>query len=109
MGLTVTKRVQTVIGDRRLHIYDIVGDSSHAAGGEDLTLADIGFASTTDDEFCSWVPPVSGYVAWWDYANAKFQVYQQTDSDNNLPLGAADTADLQLITFTLFALGRFQL
>ena len=52
MALTVSEVFQTVIGDRRLHVYDVTGDDSYSATpGEALTKQNLGFAPTTDDEF----------------------------------------------------------
>src|SRR4051812_19426939 len=109
MGLTVTKLFQTVVGDRRMHVYTALGDNSYAANGESLTKADLGFAATADPEFHVMVDGSGGYVAEYDYANSKLLVYQQTDSDNGVPLGDASTADLSAVTFRVTAFGRWAL
>lgn len=108
MALTVAEVFQTVIGDRRLHCYTITGDSSHASGGEDLTVAQIGFASVSDPEFAAWVEQTNGYVAWWDWANSKFQVYYGDYSESSDgALIAADGVNLGSVSWTLFAISRY--
>lgn len=108
-GLTVTKVFHTTVGDRFLHVYDVTGDSSHAAGGEDLTKAQLGFAPTADPEFDVLCGPSGGFVPEYVVSTSKFNVYQQSDSDNALPLAAADTADLSLVTFRVRAYGKYPL
>lgn len=109
MALTATKLFHTVVGDRQMHVYTVVGDASNVAGGESLTKAMLGFAATEDPDFHVMVDGSGGFVAEYDYTNSKLLVYMQTDSDNNLPLGAADLADLSLITFRVTAFGRWSL
>lgn len=109
MALTATKLFQTSIGDRRMHVYTVLGDASHAVGGESLTKAMLGFGPTEDPEFHVIVEASGGWIAEYDHTNSKLLVYMQTDSDNNLPLGAADTQDLSLITFRVTAYGRWAL
>lgn len=108
-GLTPVKVFQTVIGDRRMHVYNVTGDSSYAANGESLTKADLGFAPTADPEFHVTVQSSGGFLAEYDYTNAKLLVYMQSDSDNNLPLIDASGSDLSLITFRVTAYGRWAL
>lgn len=109
MALTVTKVFHSTVGDRFLHVYDVTGDSSHAAGGEDLTKAQLGFAPTADPEFDVQVGNSGGYIGEYVVATSKFNAYMQTDSDNNLPLGPADTIDLSAVTFRVRAYGKYPL
>lgn len=109
MALTVTRIYGPVArGDRFETVTEIAFDSSFAAGGEALTKADLGFASTVDPEFNVTCTMAGGYVLDYDHTTSELYAYMQTDSDNDLPLGAADTKDLSLLTARVTATGKYR-
>lgn len=71
MGLTITNRVETVMGDRRAITCDVAFDSSYPTGGEDLTAATLGM--TTVDFCISEAKGGRNFV--YDRANSKLLAY----------------------------------
>ncbi len=107
-GLVVTRLVPPVpLGGRFLTVSSIAFDSSFASGGEALTRADLGFLSNADASFAVIVPTCGGFPLEYDYTNQKLLAYWQSDSDNNVPLTPADTADLSLLTAIVVAIGKY--
>ncbi len=95
MALTVTKLLDpTPIGDRWLTVNKVAYDSSYPTGGESLTRADLGFASTADDEFFVLPQPSVGYVPVYDLSGQKLLLYRQKDP------GAVGGADIPLVEMT---------
>lgn len=86
MALTVSNVRIKSVANVKMVTADITGDSSHASNGEDLAKATLGL---TDVHFAI-TSPSSGYTAWWDHANGKFQVYQSAAL-------ASHTHDLKII------------
>lgn len=72
MALTATKRLETVIGDKRLHIYRIAFDASYPTGGETYTPGLFGLNSI--DAVLVPGPNAAEYVVW-DRTNKTFLVY----------------------------------
>src|SRR3954470_18429803 len=109
MALTVTTRVRAIpVGDRYMTVSNIVPDNSFASGGESLTRADLGFSSAADDQFTVICSQSGGWVFDYDYTNQKLLAYMQTDSDNNVALGVADSADASATTVVVTAYGRYR-
>lgn len=112
MAATCTKVFVTDVGDRYMSLYK-VSLGSYATNGVAVTPANLGFASTTDDQFHVDVQGSSGYVAEYDHTNQKIKAYRQKDP---AAAGGADIAlpevgngvDLSGVTFRVAAYGRFR-
>lgn len=110
MALTATSVFQIVVGDRRMHVVDVTGDSSYVgSGGESLTKAMLGFASTEDPEFHVIVEASGGYVGQYNITDSKLAVYWVDTSVDGAAMAEATGADLSLVIFRVTAFGRFQL
>lgn len=116
MAWAATKVTQTVVGDRRLHIYDCVYSGTGYGGGLSATgatgatgptLNDLGFASTTDPEFASWVEQVPRGGTGGFYTAAT-RVAQYDPYNGKLIVGATAATDISDTTYRVFALGRYQ-
>jgi hypothetical protein len=108
MALTLTEVDQYVIGDRRVHIYDALGDNNYASGGEALTKNDLGFADAADPAFNVQVEASAGYVAEYDVTNELLKVYWVDTSVDGQPMQDAAGADLAAVTFRVTATGKYQ-
>lgn len=73
MAVTVTDPIEypLPVGDRFITVRQVDFDSSYPAGGEAVTLAQLGFSRAPD-----WVEivPKSGFEFEWDAANKKIKV-----------------------------------
>lgn len=91
MSLTVTKVFGPIpVGDRWMTVHKVDFDTSYPTNGESLTRADLGFASTADDEFHVEPSPRAGYVPVYDHTDQKLLLYIGKDP------GAAGGADVVL-------------
>jgi hypothetical protein len=124
MSLTVTRVIKAEsIGARFMSVSTIDFDSSYPTGGEPLTPADLGFASTSDPELHIEVKAKGGYVFEYDHANQKVLAYRRgaitenvagTYTQNAVLAAAAlaevaDTADLSAVTgVRVVAYGKFK-
>lgn len=115
MAWTSTKLFQTVIGDRRYHVYDCVYAGTGYGGGQAATgatgatgpaVTDLGFGSVSDPHFqVLSIQEVSngatgafyGRKAAYDYTNQK------------LIIGATAATDISDVTYRVTAVGRYQL
>ena len=94
MAVTVNILHRGRRGRRHYVVADITFDSSHAAGGEDLTPNMLGFGSKVDIMRCA--ADVGGYVIQYDYANEKITAYRSAGALG--PMDEADTIDLSSVT-----------
>lgn len=109
MALTLSKVSSTVVGNKRLKIYDVTFDSSYATGGESLTASDVGLRKVEhvagSNLAVSSTP--TAYFTSYDYTNAKLLAFTLPT-----PTGAAiaavqvtGTTDLSAFTVRLSILG----
>lgn len=73
MALTLTRIRGTIVGSKRVSVYDVDFDASYPAGGESLTAANLGLHAI-DLVLAS---PDSGLLFQYDYANSKLLAYEQ--------------------------------
>lgn len=105
----ITKVAQYVIGDRREHIYTFTAPGSYTTGGDALTKADLGFASTADPEFDVAIRSAGGYVFEYDHTNSKVKAYRQTAATGALA-EVSNGVDISAATgVRVVAKGRFGL
>jgi hypothetical protein len=89
MALTATERVRTVIGNKRLHIFRVVFDSSYPTGGESFSPGVVGLNGVE-----AMIPAPSGIeFAVYDYTNKKLQLFtadgtEATNASNQSTIGA---------------------
>lgn len=114
MAWATTQIFQTVIGDRRLHVYDAVYSGTGYGGGQATTgatgatgptLNDLGFTETTDDEFVAFVQnvPRGGTGAFYGRSHA-YDPYNE-----KLIIGATAGTDISDSTYRIYAIGKYQL
>lgn len=70
MGLTISDKKRTVVGEQALVTFTVAFDSSYPTGGESLTPEDLGFINHVDVLSCS---PKSGVLFEYDYTNKKLK------------------------------------
>ena len=98
MALTFTKREQTVLGNKRVHIYDVTFDNSYPAGGEVVTPGNFGLNS-----FDMVVPFNSNNkLVKYDRVNKKLQLFTAVTA---LGTSTEATGDQSANTITVLAIG----
>lgn len=96
MALTATKRLETVIGDKRFHVYRIVFDNSYPTGGEDLTPGLVGL--NTIEHVIVPGPNGTEFVTW-DRTNKKLLVFTADGTQ------AANASDQSAVGVELSVIG----
>jgi hypothetical protein len=97
---TITPIFQTVIGDRWMKVFSIVGAAAYTTGGDALTPAQLGFVA--DPELQVSAENSNGVDASYDYAAQRLKCFS----------GAAEaTGGASLIgsTFRVTAIGKYSL
>lgn len=71
MALTITDRINGVLGTDRVRYAQVAFDSAYAYGGESLAPGDLGLARINRLQ----IDPKSGYTFEWDKTNEKIKVF----------------------------------
>lgn len=106
MAVTVTFDAapdgRAVAGDRAIRRGKLnVG--TYTSGGIAVTKASFDLPVTLNDVY---LQSSGGYEATFDKTNSKIMVYEQSDSDNAVPLVESDAVDLSATEFRFRAEGR---
>lgn len=96
MALTATKRVETVIGNLRFHVYRVTFDNSYPTGGETYTPGLFGLNSI---EAILMPGPNGTEYATWDRANKKFLVFTADGTQ------AGNASDQSAVGFEVAVIG----
>lgn len=101
MALTLTKLAEVSQDGVRIVYGTITPDSSHAAGGEDFSIASIGLTRLS----ALHVGNVGGYVCAWNGSTSdpELDVYESGTADATL--NEADTEDLSTLVIPFIAIG----
>lgn len=95
MALTVSAPYTSldVFGTRRVAMVTVTFDSSYAVGGEAFDPNLYGIVGVPFGVFISVRPFAAdaSYVVQYDKTNEKLMVFEQSDSDNNVPLSEVET------------------
>lgn len=89
-------------GDRFETVTSVVLSSSYPTGGEVVTPALLGFASTVDPQFQVQVEGGHGYGPEYDYTNQKIIVYTSAGTQTT------NATDLSAVTLYVRATGRYK-
>lgn len=105
MALSIVKKKEFVIGDRKAVLADVTFDNSYPTGGEPLAKKDLFFDVEVDHVDAS---PAGGFTFHWDDANAKLLAYQgdNTNAAAAPSVQVANATDLHTVTTRVFAIGK---
>lgn len=96
MALTATKRVHTVVGNQRLHVYRVAFDVSYPTGGESYTPGLFGLNSIE----AVLMPGGNGTeFVTWDRTNKKFLIFTADGTE------AVNLSDQSAVGFEVAVIG----